>query len=82
MCSPQSKNIKCMHVCEEGEERKTGRVRRKERKEGGLLSASSDRRKADLRQQVLEDRKTESDTRRARYIEEHEVVEEKRLSCK
>ena len=73
---------KCTHVCEEEGDRETGRVGRKGRIEGGLLSASSDRREADLQQQVLEDRETESDTRRERYIEEHQVVEEKRLSCK
>lgn len=31
------KPVKCMHVCEEGEERKTGRVGRNARTEGGLL---------------------------------------------
>lgn len=33
----QKKPVKCMHVCEEGEERKTERVGWKARIEGGLL---------------------------------------------
>lgn len=53
-------------VCDKGEERKTGRVGRSGRMEGGLLLASSGRREADFRQQVLADRETDSQTLRER----------------
>ncbi|KAF6731737.1 hypothetical protein FQA47_020729 [Oryzias melastigma] len=64
--------------CGEGED-KTGRGKTER---GGLLSASSDRREADLRQQVLEDRETVPDARREKYIYKHQVVEERKLSRK
>lgn len=55
-------SVQRMHECEEGEERRTGKIGREGRIEGGLLSASSDRREADLRQQVLEERERLSQT--------------------
>ena len=56
LCSPRNKNRE-MLVCVEERERERG-----EDGKGGLLSASSDRREADPRQQVLEDRETQSQT--------------------